>query len=201
MQVGYDVIGHIQFFYKIFGGNKSFCGTTDTPVVDFSWCLSWVSKPGWIPCMLSHLCDPQIHLWCDICWVYRGQHGSWAFLMYILADVSTSIGGDLEPTTVCAARNKHSTVNYSTTSARLDISSCQDVGCFISNLVLYLCSYLKSYLSLTRVALTASICQTVSVLLSHWRPFPVETSKPLLLQRMVLNILFNYCLDGLIGFL
>ena len=25
-----------------------FCGTTDTPVLDFWWRLPWVSKPGWI---------------------------------------------------------------------------------------------------------------------------------------------------------
>ena len=26
----------------------------------------------------SHLCDPQIHLWCDTGWVFRGQPGSWS---------------------------------------------------------------------------------------------------------------------------
>ena len=45
-----------------------FRGATDTPVLDFWWRLPWVSKPGWIPCMLSRLSDPQIHLWCDTCW-------------------------------------------------------------------------------------------------------------------------------------
>ena len=25
------------------------CGATDTPVLDFWWCLPWVSKPEWIP--------------------------------------------------------------------------------------------------------------------------------------------------------
>ena len=70
-----------------------FCGATDTPVLDFWWHLPWVSKPGWIPCMLSRLCDPQTHLWCNSCWLYRGQHDSWAFLIHILADVSASIGG------------------------------------------------------------------------------------------------------------
>ena len=33
-----------------------FRGATDTPVLDFWWCLPWVSKPGWIPCLLSRLC-------------------------------------------------------------------------------------------------------------------------------------------------
>ena len=30
---------------------NNFCGATDTPVLDFWWRLSWVSKPGWIPCL------------------------------------------------------------------------------------------------------------------------------------------------------
>ena len=73
-----------------------FHGTTDTPVLDFTWHLPWVSKPGWIPfCMLSHLCDSQIHLWCNTCWLYRGQHGSQVFLIHILVNVSASIGGVL----------------------------------------------------------------------------------------------------------
>ena len=70
-----------------------FHGTTDTLVLDIWWCLPWVSKPGWIPCMLSHLCDPQIHLW-----LYGSQYGSQAFLIHILTDVSTSIGGGLGQT-------------------------------------------------------------------------------------------------------
>ena len=37
-------------------------------------------------CMLSHLCDPQIHLWCDTCWLYRGKHSSLAFLIHVSAD-------------------------------------------------------------------------------------------------------------------
>ena len=28
-----------------------FCGATDTSLLDFWWCLLWVSKPGWIPCL------------------------------------------------------------------------------------------------------------------------------------------------------
>ena len=41
------------------------------------------------------------HLWCNTCWLYWGQHGSWAFLIHILADVSTStVGGSrLKPMT------------------------------------------------------------------------------------------------------
>ena len=67
--------------------------------------------------MLSHLCDPQIYLWCDTCLPYGGQHGSRAFLIHILADVSMSIGGDprLKPKTVHAT----STVLYTIRPLRL----------------------------------------------------------------------------------
>ena len=37
------------FFRKNCGGHESFCGATNTPVLDFRWCLSWISKPGWLP--------------------------------------------------------------------------------------------------------------------------------------------------------
>ena len=102
-------------------------GATDTPFLDFCWRLPWVSKPGWIPCRLSRLCDPQIHLWCDTCWLYRGQHGSWAFSIHILADMSVSIGRGwgprLKPMTVSAARSKHHAVNHSATPAWLSLTT------------------------------------------------------------------------------
>ena len=41
-----DKMASTKFFFLIFGGHKSFCGATDTPVLDFWWCLTWVSKPG-----------------------------------------------------------------------------------------------------------------------------------------------------------
>ena len=63
------------FFKKKLDDASLFCGATDTPVLDFWWRLPWVSKPEWIPWMLSHLCDPQIHFWCNTCWLKRGQHG------------------------------------------------------------------------------------------------------------------------------
>ena len=44
-------------------------------------------------CVLFHLCDPQIYLWCDTCRLYRGQHGSQTFSIHVLADVTSSIGG------------------------------------------------------------------------------------------------------------
>ena len=49
--------------------------------------------------------DSSTGLWDRACWLYRGQHGSWAFSIHVLVDVSTSIiaGSGFEPTTVCAA--------------------------------------------------------------------------------------------------
>ena len=42
------LIVHIYTFLKIFLEDMSpFCGATDTPVLDFWWCLLWVSKPEW----------------------------------------------------------------------------------------------------------------------------------------------------------
>ena len=39
--------GVFWFFFKIFGEHKSFCGATDTPVLDI-WChFLWLSKPEW----------------------------------------------------------------------------------------------------------------------------------------------------------
>ena len=81
------------FFKKNLEDINPFRRAADTPVLDFWWRLPWVPKPGWVPCVLSHLCDPQIHLWCDTCWLYGGQYGNWAFSIHVLADVSTSIDG------------------------------------------------------------------------------------------------------------
>ena len=48
-----------------------FCGTTDTPILDFWWHFLWASKPQWVLTYLSLaevyvLCYmfPEIHLWC-----------------------------------------------------------------------------------------------------------------------------------------
>ena len=44
--------GRALVFFKNFLEDVSpFCGATDTSVLDFWWCLPWVSKPGWIPCL------------------------------------------------------------------------------------------------------------------------------------------------------
>ena len=49
-----------------------FYGATDTPILDFWWCLLWVSKPEWIlpssslvEAYVLHYMFPEIHLWCD----------------------------------------------------------------------------------------------------------------------------------------
>ena len=34
-------------FKRIFWDISPFCGATDTPVLDFWWCLVWVLKPEW----------------------------------------------------------------------------------------------------------------------------------------------------------
>ena len=36
-----------QTFFKILEDISPFCEVTDTPALDFSWCLPWVSKPEW----------------------------------------------------------------------------------------------------------------------------------------------------------
>ena len=72
------------FLKKIFEDISPFRWATDTPVLGFWWCLLWVSKRGLDPfCVLFCLCDPQIHLWWDTCWLYRGQHGSRAFSIHV----------------------------------------------------------------------------------------------------------------------
>ena len=82
--VGCNNVLHFSFFLKIFGGHKFFswghwylCFWTSGDI-----CPGFQSQGGSL-CMLSHLCDPQIHLWCDTCWLYRGQHGSRAFCRHV----------------------------------------------------------------------------------------------------------------------
>ena len=67
---------HEHFFKKKFGGYTSVLWATDTPILDFWWCLHWVSKTGWA------------HLWCDTCWPLGSQYGSHAFSsMYLQAGI------------------------------------------------------------------------------------------------------------------
>ena len=49
-------------------------------------------------CAFPHLCDPQIHLWCDTYWLCGSKLGSQAVLIWELADhVSTSFDGGSNP--------------------------------------------------------------------------------------------------------
>ena len=36
------------FFYNTLYNISPFCGATDIPVLDFWWCLLWISKPEWV---------------------------------------------------------------------------------------------------------------------------------------------------------
>ena len=40
---------------EIFGGHMSLYGATDTPVLDFWWCIIWASKPEWAALFLAML--------------------------------------------------------------------------------------------------------------------------------------------------
>ena len=51
------------FFQKSLDGISAFCRATDTPVLNFWWCLPWISNvhlsnPGWIPRLRTML------MWC-----------------------------------------------------------------------------------------------------------------------------------------
>ena len=42
------------------------------PLMTLLWtscdvCPGFQSQDGSLTCVISHLCDPQIHLWCDTC--------------------------------------------------------------------------------------------------------------------------------------
>ena len=110
-------------FFKIFGGHKSFSWGHWYPSFGLlvACALGFKARVDHF-CMISHLCDPQIHLWCDTSWLYCVEVSMAAepFLSKYHADVSASIGGGsrLEPTTFCAIHSKHSTVYYSATPAR-----------------------------------------------------------------------------------
>ena len=40
-------------FLKLLEDIRPFRGATDTPILDFWWCLLWVSRPGWIPSLCA----------------------------------------------------------------------------------------------------------------------------------------------------
>ena len=48
------------------------------PLIPLLWtsgdiCPGFQSQGASLFCMLSCLCDPQIYIWCNTCWLYRGQ--------------------------------------------------------------------------------------------------------------------------------
>ena len=86
-------------FLKFLEDISPFCGFTDTAILDFWRCPSWISKPEWIQhltCILHHLCKMDFldSPLCDTWWPLGSQHcSSQAFLTHILLHISTSIGG------------------------------------------------------------------------------------------------------------
>ena len=62
------------------------------PLMPLFWtsgdvCPGFQSQGGSLACVLSCLCDPQIHLCCDTCWLCRGHHGIqpfWSTYMQIM---------------------------------------------------------------------------------------------------------------------
>ena len=51
------------FFKKVFGWHMSFLTATGTRVLDFWWCLLWVSKPKWVlPNLLFCRGECYVHL-------------------------------------------------------------------------------------------------------------------------------------------
>ena len=77
-------------FLKIFGGHKSFswghwypCFWTSGDVYP-----GFQIQGGSLFCMLSRLCDLQIHLWCDTCWLKREK------LVFTFVHVKVEVYGD-----------------------------------------------------------------------------------------------------------
>ena len=106
----------VQFFLSFLWGHWYPCfGLLVTSVLA-------MIDPSWV---LSHLCDHMVHLWCDTCLLYRGQHGIWAFLIHIPADMSKSIGGGLGNQ---EASRKHGAENHSATPTRLSLEPFLVVG-------------------------------------------------------------------------
>ena len=59
---------------------NTFCGNTDTTVLNFWWRLSWFSKAGWVSSRACFIACVQWifqnHLLCDTCWPLGDQCGS-----------------------------------------------------------------------------------------------------------------------------
>ena len=89
----------LLFFIQIFWGHKSFSWSHGYPCFG----LLVMSPLGF---KSRVLCDPQIHLWCNACIPFRGQHDSQAFSIHILVDVSTRIGVMSDHSATSARRNR-----------------------------------------------------------------------------------------------
>ena len=92
-----DSIVNLPQHFKIFVDTSPFSGATDTPCFRLlvtsamgykarmeSLLLCFLTCAQWIP---------QIHPFCDTCWLYSCQHGSRGFSSHVLVDISTSTGG------------------------------------------------------------------------------------------------------------
>ena len=66
----------ILLFWTSGNVSPGFKARVDPSLACFVTCMQWI---------------PEIHLWCNTCWLYGGQHGSWAFSIHVPADVSASI--------------------------------------------------------------------------------------------------------------
>ena len=71
------------FFSTFLDYTSPFYGATGDSVLDFWWCLPWVSKPGWIhlPAYFVVFVQwiPQIHLWWNTCWPLGSLDSSWVY--------------------------------------------------------------------------------------------------------------------------
>ena len=80
-------------WYPSFGllvmSDPGFKARVDPLLACFLICMQW---------------NPQIHFWCDTCWLYSSQHDSRAFWTHTLENTSTSIGGAQTHDRAC--RNK-----------------------------------------------------------------------------------------------
>ena len=60
-------------FFLIWEDISPFVRVTDTPVLDFWWCLLWVLKPEWAALFtlsggIHVVHSPRFTLWCNTCW-------------------------------------------------------------------------------------------------------------------------------------
>ena len=99
-----------------------FCGSTDTPILDFWWHLLWVLKPEWVlpyssfaEAYVLHYTFPEIHLWCNICQPLGGQHGSQAVSSTYLQGIGGTQNQELScRCSQCEIRQARRSINWAT---------------------------------------------------------------------------------------